>query len=124
MRENNNRYGLIADLLDQFVLAWKLFWDARVPASIKVLAPAIALGYLIFPIDIIPDFLPVLGQLDDLAVVFLLVRLLIMLAPQEIVAQHQGRAWPGEAENPEAPQNKSSTNTTRVVDGTYRVKKS
>ena len=48
-------------------LIWALARDPRVPIQQKLVLGAVA-GYLVFPIDIIPDFIPVLGQLDDLGV--------------------------------------------------------
>ena len=43
-----------------------------------------AYGYLLMPIDIVPDFLPVLGQLDDILVLLMLVGIGMMLVPREI----------------------------------------
>ena len=48
-------------------------------------------GYLVFPIDIIPDFIPVLGQLDDLGVLIFGLDFFIRNAPPEVVEEHMGR---------------------------------
>lgn len=123
MNQTNDRGGLLAELLKQLNLVWKLLLDARVPASTKLLLPLMALAYVIFPIDLIPDVLPVLGQLDDLAIVLLAVRLFVMLAPPDVVAFHRGETPAGRA----APGDSASAagggagGTGRVVDGTYRV---
>lgn len=49
----------------------------------------LAIGYLLLPFDLIPDFIPVLGQLDDLLVVPLLIYIAMKLTPNKVVAQCQ-----------------------------------
>ncbi len=68
-------------------LAWRLFWDERVPIWTKVIPPA-ALAYVVFPMDIIPDMALGLGQLDDIAVLLLGLKLFIEVAPPDIVREH------------------------------------
>jgi uncharacterized membrane protein YkvA (DUF1232 family) len=68
-------------------LVWALLRDGRVPAQQKLILVGIG-AYLFFPIDLIPDFVPVLGQLYDLAVVLLGLDLFIRGAPEAIVAEH------------------------------------
>jgi uncharacterized membrane protein YkvA (DUF1232 family) len=51
-------------------LLWRMFRDPAVPMRAKSVLPVIAL-YLAMPFDLIPDFIPLLGQLDDLLVVAL-----------------------------------------------------
>ncbi|HYV21997.1 MAG TPA: YkvA family protein [Candidatus Bathyarchaeia archaeon] len=68
-------------------LVWALLRDGRVPAQQKLILVGIG-AYLFFPIDLIPDFVPVLGQLDDLAVVLLGLDLFIRSAPPDIVEEH------------------------------------
>ncbi|MBI4395450.1 MAG: DUF1232 domain-containing protein [Elusimicrobia bacterium] len=43
------------------------------------------------PIDIIPDFIPVIGQLDDLLIVVIGLKLLARLCPPELVQEHKNR---------------------------------
>ena len=71
-------------------LVWGLLRDRRVPPPQKMILVGIA-GYLLMPFDIIPDFIPVLGQLDDLAVVLLALDLFIRTAPKDVVAEHLAR---------------------------------
>ena len=78
---------LIRRLPTYIRLVWALLRDGRVPARQKLILAGIG-AYLIFPIDLIPDFVPVLGQLDDLAVVLLGLDLFIRTAPEDIVAEH------------------------------------
>jgi uncharacterized membrane protein YkvA (DUF1232 family) len=65
--------------------------DPRVPWYAKALAAAIA-AYAASPIDLIPDFIPVIGYLDDLIIVPLGVVLVIKLIPVEIMAEHRALA--------------------------------
>jgi carbonic anhydrase len=51
-----------------------------------------ALVYLASPVDLIPDFIPVLGQLDDLVIVRGLVRLATRFIPREVVAECREKA--------------------------------
>lgn len=47
----------------------------------------LAIGYLLLPFDLIPDFIPVLGQLDDLVMVPLLIALAMKLTPTDVIMQ-------------------------------------
>lgn len=58
--------------------------DKRTPASAKILI-GITVSYLLSPIDLIPDFIPVLGLLDDLVIVPALIALSIKLIPGEVL---------------------------------------
>ena len=78
---------LIRRLPTYIRLVWALLRDGRVPAQQKLILVGIG-AYLFFPIDLIPDFVPVLGQLDDLAVVLLGLDLFIRSAPADIVEEH------------------------------------
>ena len=59
--------------------------DPRTPWLPKVILGA-AIAYLLSPIDLIPDFIPVLGHLDDLILIPALVWLALTMVPDEIVA--------------------------------------
>jgi len=65
--------------------------DPRVPWQAKALAICVA-AYALSPIDLIPDFIPVLGYLDDLIIVPLGVLLVVRMIPPEIMAEHRGAA--------------------------------
>jgi uncharacterized membrane protein YkvA (DUF1232 family) len=77
----------IQELARQARLAWRLFWDRRVPLWTKLVPPA-ALAYILFPVDLIPDVALGLGQLDDLAVLLLGTKLFIELSPPDVVREH------------------------------------
>jgi len=65
--------------------------DPRVPWYAKALALCIA-GYALSPIDLIPDFVPVLGYLDDVIIVPLGILLVVKLIPPDIMAEHRALA--------------------------------
>jgi uncharacterized membrane protein YkvA (DUF1232 family) len=65
--------------------------DPRVPWYAKALVVAIA-AYAASPIDLIPDFIPVVGYLDDIIIVPLGIALVIKLIPAEIMAEYRALA--------------------------------
>ncbi len=65
--------------------------DPRVPWYAKMIAGCVA-AYALSPIDLIPDFIPVLGYLDDLIIVPLGILLVVALIPPHIMAQHRATA--------------------------------
>ncbi|WP_376967471.1 YkvA family protein (plasmid) [Azospirillum sp. A26] len=72
--------------------------DPRTPWGVRVLAMAVA-AYALSPINLIPDFIPVLGYLDDLLIVPLGILLVVRLIPPELLAEHRAAAarrsaWP------------------------------
>lgn len=70
------------------VLVWHLTRDPRVPLYIKIV-PILAVVYLIVPVDLIPGFLPIIGQLDDLAILTLAIQMCVRLAPQSVVEEYR-----------------------------------
>ena len=65
------------------------------PVIAKLLA-ALTVGYALSPIDLIPDFIPVLGYLDDLIIVPLLITLTVTCIPSEVLAEcivEAGEIW-------------------------------
>ena len=79
--------GFLKDLLRQLKLVWRLLRDRRVPIWIKAI-PFLSLVYLLIPSDFVPDVLVGLGQLDDLAVIALGLRLFVELTPPALVREH------------------------------------
>jgi uncharacterized membrane protein YkvA (DUF1232 family) len=79
--------GFIPDCV---VLCSRLLRDPRVPRRKKALLVALA-GYLALPFDLVPDFIPVAGQLDDVVIVALVLRSLLHGGGEPIVREH----WPG-----------------------------
>ena len=80
--------GMAGGLVKQGRLVWRLLHDGRVRGWVKLI-PVAGLVYLISPIDLIPDLmLPGLGQLDDLAVILLSLKLFVDLCPPGIVKEY------------------------------------
>jgi uncharacterized membrane protein YkvA (DUF1232 family) len=65
--------------------------DPRVPWYAKVIAASVA-AYALSPIDLIPDFIPVLGQLDDLLIVPIGILIAVALIPPGLMAEHRAAA--------------------------------
>src|SRR5262245_29318629 len=73
--------------LPNFVrLYWRLFRDRRVSILPKALL-VLTLVYVISPFDILPDFIPVIGEMDDVALVLSVLWLFIRLCPPEVVRE-------------------------------------
>ena len=79
--------GFIPDCV---VLVRRLLHDPRVPRRRK-LALGLLVGYLLLPFDLVPDFIPIAGQLDDAILVALVLRSLIRAGGDTLVREH----WPG-----------------------------
>ena len=78
-------------------LVWGILRDPRTPIGLKDMLAA-ALAYVVFPIDLVPDAIPILGQADDLTVLLLVLDLFIQNAPPEVRAEHITRAKNGTAD--------------------------
>jgi uncharacterized membrane protein YkvA (DUF1232 family) len=77
---------------DCIVLFTRLLGDARVPRRWRG-GLALVVAYLAFPLDLIPDFIPVVGFVDDAVLVALALRAILRAAGPEAVLEH----WPGPA---------------------------
>jgi uncharacterized membrane protein YkvA (DUF1232 family) len=86
--QNRKSPGFWVELINSFRLAWRLIRDQRVPWLIKLI-PLIVLMYIVSPIDLLPDFVIGLGQLDDLTLLILGVQVFILISPRSIVQQHR-----------------------------------
>lgn len=83
-----NVWRIIRHLPKFIRLYWRLFWDKRVPMYLKLILIG-ALAYVISPIDIIPDWVvPIIGEMDDVAILFIALRLFITKIPQDVVWEH------------------------------------
>jgi uncharacterized membrane protein YkvA (DUF1232 family) len=83
--------GAIKSIPDYLRLLWGLFRDPRVSLFDKGLVLA-AIAYAISPLDLIPDFIPVIGQADDVFFLLLATQHLIANAGWDAIEEH----WPGD----------------------------
>ena len=67
-------------------LYWRLFRDRRVPILPKALL-VLTLVYVVSPLDLVPDFVPVIGEMDDVVVVLAGLWLFVRLCPPEVVRE-------------------------------------
>ncbi len=129
----------ITQLMENGRLAFRLFNDPRVPSWVKYGIPLLVVLYLVMPLDVLPDFIPILGQLDDIGVVVLGMSLMAKLAPSYVVDEHRralGYGGSGGGSNAggngggswsQPPRNGSGQRTARVsqeersIDGEYKV---
>lgn len=124
-QQKANSANILAELIQNAQIAYNLLLDSRVSLISKLMIPGLALIYFLSPIDLLPDVIPVLGQLDDIAVILLITRLFIELAPTEIVAQYRasmgggGQAGPRPGAGSRSQQSKSSEGD--FVDADFRV---
>jgi uncharacterized membrane protein YkvA (DUF1232 family) len=102
--------GFVGEIMDQIRLVWRLLTDRDVPIWVKVIPP-LALLYLISPIDLLPDPVLGLGQLDDLAVILLGLKLFVEMCPKGVVQRHRDELA---GNTPPIPDGE-------VVDASYRV---
>jgi uncharacterized membrane protein YkvA (DUF1232 family) len=81
--------GFIPDCL---ILFRRLLGDDRVPRRSKLLVAAV-MGYVAMPFDLVPDFIPIAGQLDDAIVVAIVLRTVLRAGGPDLLREH----WPGPA---------------------------
>jgi uncharacterized membrane protein YkvA (DUF1232 family) len=74
--------------LPSFVrLYWRLFRDSRVSIWPKAMLVG-ALAYVVLPFDVIPDFLPLIGEVDDVVILLAAARWFLGWCPPEVVREH------------------------------------
>jgi uncharacterized membrane protein YkvA (DUF1232 family) len=93
MPEHLNVRDFVTSLPDIGKLLWRVVRDNRVSTGVRGGLVGVA-AYVALPFDIIPDWIPVLGQLDDFVVLTLGARVLLRRVPEPILQEH----WDGEAD--------------------------
>ncbi|KIA89006.1 YkvA family protein [Kaistella jeonii] len=76
----------LKDLKQESITIYYALRDKRTPLIAKIFA-GITIAYLLSPIDLIPDFIPVLGILDDLILVPILIKITVSLIPDDLYAE-------------------------------------
>lgn len=89
-QDETNLRGVLSLLPDVIRLLYRLAADPHLPGGIRTRL-WLLLGYLLSPIDLVPDFVPVLGYADDALVVVLTLRSVARRAGPDALALH----WPG-----------------------------
>ncbi len=93
--------------LDKISLAGSLISDDRIPIAPRIIALALVL-YIASPIDLIPDFIPVIGYFDDILIVIVGAGLLLRSIPPRIIEEHVARYEHKQANEPADLQPKRS----------------
>lgn len=88
-RKRGGDANVLVQKWQDLMVAWRLMQDDSVSPALKLI-PVLAIIYLFFPIDLIPDLLPVAGQLDDIGIILLAIATFIRLAPPASVARARG----------------------------------
>ena len=96
----------IDDLKLELLAVWFAYRDPRTPWYAKVWSALVA-GYAFSPIDLIPDFIPVIGYLDDAIIVPLGLIIAIKLIPKEVMADTRIKAKDWIEQRKQKPQNKT-----------------
>ena len=86
--------GAIREIPDYLRLLWGLARDPRVALVDKLLVAAAAI-YIVSPIDVIPDFIPFLGQVDDIYLLVLALQRMVSRAGRSVLRDH----WTGDPES-------------------------
>ena len=79
---------MLRAIIDQILMTWRLIRDPRVPLWTKAV-PLLGIAYVLSPLDLIPDILIGIGQLDDLGIILGAMRLFESLAPGYVVDEHR-----------------------------------
>lgn len=111
--------SLLRTLVSHGRLAWRLLRDPAVPLLVKLLPLAAAL-YLVSPIDGVPDFLPILGQLDDLGVMLLALESFLKLCPEHVVDFHRAAMTTGRPFAPAPAGHRTTRAPGDVIDVEFR----
>lgn len=117
LAEHKNEPGFWREVWQQVRLVYRLLRDPAVPIYLKVL-PFLSLVYFIFPFDLIWDIYPIVGQMDDLAIILALSKIFVTLSPQNVVAKHlaQIRSEDGTIVVEQPPDEKEPTTDAIVID--------
>jgi uncharacterized membrane protein YkvA (DUF1232 family) len=109
--------GFVSGLIQQGRLAWRLLNDGRVPGWVKLI-PFAALLYFLSPIDLVPDWvIPGLGEVDDIVVILLALKVFVDLSPDGVVREHFENLFGGRSQARPAPESSSEA----YIDASYRV---
>lgn len=114
------RFKILPQLWRSGRLALRLVRDPRVPIAAKVIFGASVL-YMFSPIDVVPDWIPVLGQADDLVALMAGLNLFLRACPKWLVAEHED-AIGSRRDDRDAPHRQSATGPAphSTIEGEYQ----
>jgi uncharacterized membrane protein YkvA (DUF1232 family) len=101
--------GRLLQFRRELILLWRAFMSAQTPVWLKALMLVVP-AYLLSPIDLIPDFIPLAGWLDDMVVIPLMVSWIVSLIPQPV--PHNARAW--------TPEDAPAQRRSETIEGEWR----
>jgi uncharacterized membrane protein YkvA (DUF1232 family) len=84
MKRDIRRRIMALPTRDKLTLAWRIFRHPEVPPAAKAVMPGTLL-YLASPIDVLPDFIPLVGQIDDLLVIGAALGLILWITPRHVL---------------------------------------
>ena len=116
------RFKILPQLLRTGRLALRLLRDSRVPLGAKVIFGATVV-YLLSPLDVVPDWIPVLGQADDLMVLMAGLNLFLKACPRWLVEEHESALGGRDARDDDpmaAPRSGGKGNPGPTIEGRYR----
>jgi uncharacterized membrane protein YkvA (DUF1232 family) len=82
------RVGALRALFGAGRLSWRLVRDPRVPLLPKLIL-AVGLVLIVSPINWVPNFVPVVGQMEDLALLALMLNLFLKSVPSDLLSEHE-----------------------------------
>ena len=103
---------MLRTLVSHVRVSIRLLREPRVPLIFKMI-PLLAAGYVISPLDFIPDVLPIIGQLDDLGIVFIALEAFLRVSPTDAVDFHRAAVAEGRRFSPMPA-------TGEVIDAEFR----
>jgi uncharacterized membrane protein YkvA (DUF1232 family) len=94
-----SRPSLLRTLVSNVRVSLRLLREPRVPLLLKLI-PVLAGAYVISPLDFVPDVLPIIGQLDDIGIVFIALETFLRFSPADAVDFHRSAVAEGRRFSP------------------------
>jgi uncharacterized membrane protein YkvA (DUF1232 family) len=109
----------------ELVLAFRLYRDPRVSTALKSVVPVLAALYVLSPVDLIPDFVVGIGQVDDLGVLGIAIyaglKLIRRWAPAAIVGEHLAAMGLTASDEPTQRRGPEARGSDEVIDASFRI---
>ena len=112
--------GFWREIWQQIRLVFRLIGDPEVPIYLKIV-PFITFIYLLIPVDLLPDVVPVLGQIDDVAFLLAGSKIFLTLVPHHIVARHMEEIRQSDGYFTEETAVTSPLEDAIIIDGEHKV---